>query len=650
MGRKSNKNTTDQIKQLSSKWSFVTKGHLKDCFSSEIIYRGMNYQKTGRVLEISFEGDKLKGVVKGTRKYKVVVSMSNADEISDDQSFICLESICNCPYRIHCKHGVAVLAELIENRGNIHSINKSGNKEVSGEVKKFITPETDHLILKHLAGFKKDELTAEILKLLKLQPQKYEDLMIKLCASSNDLDLQQIQFVNLVERLERYSKDNSEEYHAIMANVISLMKVLLEQKQFNVVIIGAKSILTSRFKQYRSTSSGLTMLNKTAELIPILNEAIEKAKMPMPARFLFWLELILWETTGKLIKNQETIGSFKRDHSFWQSVAADVKKVFEKRLGEHPKDRDILDYQRVLDDLMPELLRYDQKGLAEELLRQEMAKSQSDTRLRQFYKATKDDQRLREHIIKKYNQGFDHAFLHHKLHAIRELILMDQENGDHESVLGLYIYQFFEIQKNEELLLSLFKAADKIKMKSQVADLLVEHIDANLSPFSVNESTAKTHKIDHARWPIALPLYLRANKPAPRPFYENTNQLIADIYIKSDQAEKLFDFYDKVVSNKNLRTYNAENKDRILYLLTRHFKQKYPEKCIAYFLESLQMHLVQSTPMEYTNCIEILKVLFSLFDEVNKQEQWYILVDNIKDTFHKRKKFKEMLTKLVFEM
>jgi uncharacterized Zn finger protein len=648
MGRKANQNTTQQSSEASSKWSFITKEHLKDCFSSSVITRGMNYQKTGKVLEISFDGNNLKGVVKGTKKYKVVVSISNAEEIIDDQSFICLESICNCPYQIDCKHAVALLAELMENKGNIHSKTKSGNKEVSVETKKLITPETDQLMLNHFAVLKKDELATYALKLLHLIPQKYEDLMIRLCASSNDLNLQQIQFVNLVERLEQYGKDDSAEYNAMMTNVISLMKVLLDQKQFNVVIVGAKSVLVSRFKQYKSTNSGTIMLNKTAELIPILNEAIDKAKMPIPARFLFWLELLLWDTSGKIIKKQETIGKFRRDQSFWESVAADVKKVFEKRLEVQPKFLSLSDYQRVLDDLMPEMLKYAQKSLVEDLLRDEMAKSQNDTRLRQFYKSTKDHQRLREHIIEKYNKGFDHAFQHHKILTVRELISIAEGNHDKVSVLGLYIYHFFEIQMQPDILKSLFHAAAALEMKSEIADLLVEYLEVNISPFSeiakLPSNFRKSRPIES--WPVKLPFYLRARKPANLKNYINNSHLIAEVYIQSNQYEKLFDYYENVVSNKNDSNYNPFFHDDILNLIITQLKDKYPEKCIAYILDKLQRHLIHADQNEYFICIIMLKLLFDLFAKLRQEEQWFLLVTNIKNTFPKRQKFVKMLVDL----
>ena len=648
MGRKANRNTTEHLDHSTSKWSFVTKEHLKDCFSSSVITRGMNYQKTGKVLEISFDGNNLKGIVKGTKKYKVVVSISNAEEIIDDQSFICLESICNCPYQIDCKHAVALLAELMENKGNIHSKTKSSNKEVSVETNKLITPETDQLMLNHFAELKKDELATYALKLLHLIPQKYEDLMIRLCASSNDLNLQQIQFVNLVERLEQYDKDNSAEYSAIMANVISLMKVLLDQKQFNVVIVGAKSLLICRFKQHRSTSSGMTILNKTAELIPILNEAVEKAKMPLTSRFLLWLELILWDSTGKIIKKQEAIVTFKRDHSFWESVATDVKKMFEKRLAIQPKFLSLSDYQRVLDDLMPELLKYDQKNLVEDLLREEMAKSQNDTRLRQFYKLTKDHQRLREHIIKKYNQEFDHGFQHHKIITVRELISIAQENRDKISVLGLYIYHFFEIQMQPDILKILFQAADALEMKSEIADLLVEYLEVNMSPFSDDAKLPSTFRKCRPieSWPIRLPLYLKARKLVDVKNNVNNSHLIAEVYIQSNQYEKLFDYYENVVSNKNHSDYNPFFHDDILNRITTQLKDIYPEKCIAYILDKLQKHLIHADQNEYFICIIMLKLLFDLFAKLRQEEQWFLLVSNIKNTFHKRQKFVKMLVDL----
>ena len=77
---------------------------LKNNFGSEILKRGYDYYKQGRVKNIIIDGKKVKATVIGSRNYRVTICTANND------------FKCTCPYEFNCKHEAAVLYSLRENK------------------------------------------------------------------------------------------------------------------------------------------------------------------------------------------------------------------------------------------------------------------------------------------------------------------------------------------------------------------------------------------------------------------------------------------------------------------------------------------------------------------------------------------------------
>ena len=94
------------------KFSRLTWNDIDGWTSGNIISRGRTYQRQGRVFDLVVTTDGgLIAWVEGSERYATKVVMD-----TDGQ----LDSICTCPYRFDCKHGVALvlecLAQLEKNR------------------------------------------------------------------------------------------------------------------------------------------------------------------------------------------------------------------------------------------------------------------------------------------------------------------------------------------------------------------------------------------------------------------------------------------------------------------------------------------------------------------------------------------------------
>ncbi len=85
----------------------LTWNDIDDWAGNRIAARGRRYQKNGYVsdLAVTVDGD-LIAWVDGTHRYATRVSMNEKSGLPD--------SVCSCPYKIDCKHGVAVVLEYLK--------------------------------------------------------------------------------------------------------------------------------------------------------------------------------------------------------------------------------------------------------------------------------------------------------------------------------------------------------------------------------------------------------------------------------------------------------------------------------------------------------------------------------------------------------
>jgi len=99
----------------------LTWNDLEEWAGNRIVSRGKNYQGQGRVCDLAVTEDHgLIAWVDGTERYATKVIMED-DGLP--------EAICTCPFKLDCKHAVAVVIEFlkrIENNLSIHSQGKPG--------------------------------------------------------------------------------------------------------------------------------------------------------------------------------------------------------------------------------------------------------------------------------------------------------------------------------------------------------------------------------------------------------------------------------------------------------------------------------------------------------------------------------------------
>jgi uncharacterized Zn finger protein len=126
---------------------------LKNNFDREILERGYDYYKEGRIKNLIVDGKKVKAVVIGNRNYRVAIDLAKNN------------FKCTCPCDFNCKHAAAVLYELRENNevetvDNLKSkLNKKSKEELAAILQKILISEPR---FKKLLSNKPEEAKKEI--------------------------------------------------------------------------------------------------------------------------------------------------------------------------------------------------------------------------------------------------------------------------------------------------------------------------------------------------------------------------------------------------------------------------------------------------------------------------------------------------------
>jgi hypothetical protein len=378
--------------------------------------------------------------------------------------------------------------------------------------------------------------------------------------------------------------------------------------------------------------------------MPVLTDSVEKNRFSAQQKFIFWLELLLWDPEKTLIRASETLGKIKRDAKFWQIIACDFKKMMMDRLALTNGKYDLSGFGIGLDLFSDELIDARLDHIAEELYRFEAQKSGNDKRLKEFFKNTDDIDKLRGLLISKINDksyGFNRKDCKPEL---LQLIQMAERNEDFQAVLGLYTFWLFEIEMNEQVFEKMFQVADKVALKNEMAHALVDYLHANKSPFYAAES--KDRNMPLPEWPVELPTFLKISHTKNNQPRNHGSNIIILILIKANLFERALEYYENNVADRKNSDYSTWSHSHALDLLTLHFKKSHTERCIAYHLDLLQNYLKETTEQAYITARIRIELMFDIFAQIKQEDQWFGLVKNLKETFHKRRNFTKMLENL----
>lgn len=215
----------------------------KKKFSPEILKRGYDYYKEGRVTNLIIDGNTSSAIVVGNRRYRVKLNLKTGDYR------------CTCPCEFNCKHMVAVLYALKENK----------NVETTDNLKEQLNQKS------------KDELIAILQKILVSEPRfklllgsEAKDVKKIISSLSVDLDQDVDELIDEVDRL----------FEAILARNDKLtLLVILFKKSFSLwdEVGGIEPLESSMFDILEAISIEAKKLKKD-ERQQLLQELVDLTK------------------------------------------------------------------------------------------------------------------------------------------------------------------------------------------------------------------------------------------------------------------------------------------------------------------------------------------------------------------------------------
>ena len=80
-----------------------SRSDIEYAFEHRILARGRSYAREGRVLSVAWTGSELRGRVRGSQVYEVLITLAPDGRHTD------IDAECECPYGFNCKHAAAAL-------------------------------------------------------------------------------------------------------------------------------------------------------------------------------------------------------------------------------------------------------------------------------------------------------------------------------------------------------------------------------------------------------------------------------------------------------------------------------------------------------------------------------------------------------------
>ncbi|MFZ5451703.1 MAG: SWIM zinc finger family protein [Thermodesulfobacteriota bacterium] len=257
-----------------------------------IVSRGRNYQRQGRVADLAVTNDGgLISWVKGSEHYATMVVM-------DENGLP--DSICTCPYKRDCKHGVAVVLEYLRQVENNCRVPKA-------------KPDDERLILladggqdddedlisedmrQDIDGFLKGKTKGQLISLIQDLAGQYPEMAREIA------DRKQVISGNtkaLVTRLRQEIRDlgsepgwqnywNSEGYTPDYSGVRKKLETLLKAGHTKEVLTLGRELVTTGMRQVEESHDEGETAMEIAGCLPVIVEALDQSSLD-PADKLNW--------------------------------------------------------------------------------------------------------------------------------------------------------------------------------------------------------------------------------------------------------------------------------------------------------------------------------------------------------------------------
>ena len=289
------------------KFSRLTWNDIDGWASGNIISRGRTYQRQGRVFDLVVTTDGgLIAWVEGSERYATKVVMD-----TDGQ----LDSICTCPYRFDCKHGVALvlecLAQLEKNRivpeikpddvrlallpGEGYAAESDEDYKDDGE--KNMPDDLQQDFADFLKGKSKVQLVELIYELAQQFPEMAREISARQQLVSGKSE---VLIASLRKEIDAVSDEpgwrnhwDNEGYTPDYSGVMRKLEALLKSGYVDeVLMLGQELIASGRSQVEQSDDDGETAM-EVASCMPVIVEALELSALDVVEKLIWAVDVVL---------------------------------------------------------------------------------------------------------------------------------------------------------------------------------------------------------------------------------------------------------------------------------------------------------------------------------------------------------------------
>jgi uncharacterized Zn finger protein len=609
----------------------LTWDDLEEWVDSRIISRGRKYQQQGRVSELATTSEgSLVAWVSGTHQYATKVVMEE----------YLPESLCTCPYRYDCKHGVAVVLEYLEQVGEGHRVPEASEDDdrlvlLEGVDEEFEEeeaglPEAARLEIEpFLQGKSKAQLMDLLLELAQQHADIAQDLMDRREIASGSTR-------RLVTRLRQEIRNagsepgwqnqwHGEGYTPDYSGIRSKLNSLLEAGHADEVLNLGRELLIVGTRQVGESDDEGETSEEIASCVPLVAEALERSSLSPAAKLAWAVEAVLKDEYG---------------------LSASFEEYLNRR---HPQEA----WNTLTDQLLAQLRAFEPAGDADQFTRSFARDRLSDWAACALERAGRCDEvlplyeaetretnsydRLVEWLIRRRRYNDAERWIQEGIQAtvtnwpgigeaLREqfkTILTRRQ--DRQALAALEVEEFVH-DPAQPAFADCQKACRKIGIWPEVRGHLLAYLETGVLPW------------DQQGWPLPS-AGLPTRGPSARQSFPLVDALI-EIAIQEKDPERVLYWYDRRPEHPSDGLWIEED------WIAAAIQTYAPGRAIAIWQRKAENLIAHVNPRSYDEAGRYLRKVGAVMAREGRQREWSQYLQDLRMAHTRKRRFIEVLDRL----
>ncbi|MCF8050724.1 MAG: SWIM zinc finger family protein [Desulfobacterales bacterium] len=618
-------------KKQPDKWTVLSWDDLNDWAGERIVGRGRNYQRQGRVSDLSLEQDGgLLAWVDGSRRYATHVVLNPGGLPT---------SHCTCPYEFDCKHAVAAVLEYLKRVENGQRVSKAAADDdrltllADEEADDELLDDSDGLAedrLQQIETFLKGKTKAQLVELLRdiadQHPEVAQDLRDRQHLDSGNVP-------KLMASLRREIRDTAEEpgwqnywdgegYTPDYSGVRKKIDILLKAGHADEVLeLGRELLISGTCQVEESHDEGETAM-EIAVCMPLIARGLDRSSLPAADKLVWALDAVLDDPYDLYDVFVEYL---LREHpeSAWHEVADQLLSRLEKNKRAKGGDSYDFRYERDrLSDWAVHALAH--SGRDEEIIplcEREARKTGSYVRLVDWLISAK-----------RYEEA--ESWIHKGIRAteskwpgiasmLRKRFLEIHTRRKKWPVVAAIQAEDFVRAPSQQAFLDCKKAADKIKAWPEVRGYLLGYLETGNQPWN------------RKGWPLPES-GLDRPQPDRRRSFPMVEKRVA-IAILEKKPDEVLKWYDQRTEDR-FGWYDVSADDVAAAV------QSYaPDRAAAIWKAMAERLIAEVKPKAYQKAATYLRKAARVMHEQKKAVEWERYLDALRQEHFRKRRLLEIL-------